>query len=104
MEVIIKQGKDQFRIKENDEILIDKLNLEPKSKIIIDRVLACINNDKIDLGVPYLENIKVHAEVLEDVKGDKVINFKYKPKKNYHRTVGHRQQYSKIKISKIELI
>jgi large subunit ribosomal protein L21 len=96
MKAIIKQGKDQFIIKENDEILVDKLGLEPNSNLIIDEVLAIMIDGNFIFGQPYLENVKVHASVIDDVKGDKVINFKYKPKKNYHRTVCHRQHFSRI--------
>lgn len=102
MEVVIQQGKSQFKVKEGDQIKVDKLDLEPKKKLTIEKVLLLIKDKESTIGQPYVEGAKVTATVIEHGKGEKVINFRYRPKKGYHRTVGHRQDYTEIKINKIE--
>lgn len=69
-----------------------KLEFEP---------LMIIDGDKVQLGQPVLSNLKVKAEVLEEVKGDKIKVLKYKPKKRYHKLTGHRQRQARIKITSI---
>ncbi len=104
MEAIIQHGKSQFRIKEGDIVLVDKLDHGTEKTIILEKVLLISDGTNNFIGAPYVTNAKVSASIIEDVKGDKVINFRYKPKKGYHRTVGHRQKFTKIEIKKIELV
>ena len=102
MEAIIQQGKSQYRVKKGDVIKVDRLDLAPKKKVDIDKVLVIINGDKHLVGKPYVSSAKVSVTVVEHGKHDKVINFRYRPKKGYHRKVGHRQDFTEIKINKIE--
>lgn len=74
---------------------------EPGSKINLGRVLALKEGGQFHVGQPYLEGITVEAEVLEELKGPKVIVYKMKPKKHYRRTNGHRQPLTKLLITKI---
>jgi ribosomal protein L21 len=71
------------------------------AKIHLGRVLALKHAGKFHVGKPYLENITVEAEILEDLKGPKVIVYKMKPKKHYRRTNGHRQPLTKFVVTKI---
>lgn len=102
MEAIIQQGKSQFKVKEGDQIKVDKLDLEPNEKLTIEKVLLLMKDEVSTIGQPYIEGAKVIATIIEHGKGVKVINFRYRPKKGYHRTVGHRQEYTEIQINKIE--
>ena len=74
---------------------------EPGAKIQLGRVLALKSGGKFQVGKPYLENITVEAEILEELKGPKVIVYKMKPKKHYRRTNGHRQPLTKFMVTKI---
>ena len=81
--------------------LIDSSQAPEGSKINLGRVLALKNNGQFQVGKPYLEGITVEAEILEDLKGPKVIVYKMKPKKHYRRTNGHRQPLTKFMVTKI---
>lgn len=74
---------------------------EPGAKIHLGRVLALKHAGAFHVGKPYLEGITVEAEILEELKGPKVIVYKMKPKKHYRRTNGHRQPLTKFLVTKI---
>lgn len=99
MYAIIETGGKQYRVEEGDEIEIDLLDSEGTVKF--DKVLLVHDGKAPKVGNPYVAKCTVHAEVLGATKGPKVIAFKYKKVKNYRRTVGHRQNYSRVKITKI---
>lgn len=100
MYAIIKTGGKQYRVSEGDEILVEKLNEETGKTIKIENVLLVKDDDGIHLG-DELKNAYVEAQVLGLEKGEKIIVFKYRPKKRYRRKTGHRQQYTRLKITKI---
>lgn len=99
MYAIIETGGKQYRVEEGDEIDVELLGTETNFKF--DKVLLVHNGQDLKVGQPYLATCSVHAEILGETKGPKVIAFKYKRCKNYRRTVGHRQKYSRVKITKI---
>eukprot|EP00951_Prasinocladus_malaysianus_P047647 scaffold651394_cov41-Prasinocladus_malaysianus.AAC.1 len=74
---------------------------EPGSKIQLGRVIAYRNESDFTVGQPYLEGVNVEAEVVEELKGPKVLVYKMKPKKHYRRMAGHRQPLTKFKVTKI---
>ena len=86
-------------IKVGEELYIEKLEVGPEAEVVFDKVLML--DEKV--GAPYVEGAKVTAVVENTFKDDKVIVFKYKSKKDYHRTIGHRQQYTNIRIKDIKL-
>ena len=100
MYAIIETGGKQYRVQEGDVIDVDLL--EEATTVRFDKVLLLNDGTTPKVGVPYLPKCVVHAEVLGQVKGPKVIAFKYKPCKKSRRTVGHRQKYCRVKITKIE--
>lgn len=99
MYAIIETGGKQYRVEEGDELEVELLGTEGEVKF--DKVLLVHDGNAPKVGLPHLPKCAVHAEVIGTVKGPKVIAFKYKRCKNYRRTVGHRQQYSRVKIKKI---
>lgn len=99
MYAIIETGGKQFRVEEGD--IIDVELLEEESNVKFDKVLFFHNGTKSHADQKHLKGCFVQAEVLGVSKGPKVIAFKYKRCKNYRRTVGHRQKYSRVKITKI---
>ncbi|HEY8395918.1 MAG TPA: 50S ribosomal protein L21 [Bacilli bacterium] len=98
MFAIIETGGKQYRVQENDILYIEKLDAEENSEVVFDKVLMV--NDKI--GSPYVKGAKVTAQVEKHGKNKKIIVYKYKAKKNYHKKQGHRQPYTKVKILAIE--
>lgn len=96
---VIRTGGKQYKVKEGETVKVEKLEAENGTKIKLETLLIA-EGEKIELGQPSLGD-KVEAEVLETAKGDKVTVVKYKNKTRYKKTVGHRQQFTALKISKI---
>jgi large subunit ribosomal protein L21 len=98
---IIQTGGKQYRVSEGDVLSVEKLNVEAGKETTFSDVLLVVNGDKVNLGTPLVSGASVKAEVVEQYKDDKVIAFKFKRRKGYHRTVGHRRQLTELKITKI---
>jgi large subunit ribosomal protein L21 len=90
----------QYKTEKGALVKVNKIDAEPGSVINIDTVLL-VSGDSVKVGSPYVEGAKVSATVESHGKDGKIIVFKYKPKKDYRRKQGHRQQYSIIKIGEI---
>ena len=99
MYAIIKTGGKQYQVEVGDELDVEFLGTD--GEVTFDKVLMVHDGHAPKIGTPHLPKCSVHAEVLGIEKGPKVIAFKYKKCKNYRRTVGHRQKYSRVKIKKI---
>jgi len=93
------KGK-QYKAEKGALLKVDRIDAEKGSALDIDTVLL-VSGDKVSVGAPYVKGVKVTAVVEEHAKGDKIIVFKYMPKKDYRRKRGHRQQYSFIRIQEI---
>ena len=101
MYAVIETGGKQYRVQEGDVISVEKLSAEAGDKVTLDKVLL-LNDDKaVKIGAPYVEGAKVEATVVGNGKGDKVIIFKYKAKKDYRKKQGHRQPYTMLTIDAI---
>lgn len=98
MKAIIETGGKQYIVKEGTEIFVEKLVGEAGDKVTFDKVVYADGK----LGRPYLTDVKVVGEIVKQGKQKKVIVFKYNPKKNYHKTQGHRQPYTKVVIKSIK--
>jgi len=98
MYAIIETGGKQYRVQENDVLFIEKVNAEENDTIVFDKVLVV--NGKV--GSPYVKDAKVTAKVIKQGKAKKIIVYKYKPKKNYHKKQGHRQPFTKVQIVAVE--
>jgi large subunit ribosomal protein L21 len=101
MFAVIKTGGKQYRVKEGDLLDVEKLDAPLGQKLDFDQVLLIEDTGKILIGTPIVEHAAVRAEVVENFKGDKVLVFKKKRRKQYRRTHGHRQQLTKVRIEKI---
>ena len=99
MYAIIATGGKQYKVSEGDIITIEKLGAEAGETVTFDQVLA-VNNDGLKVGED-VANASVTASVVENGKAKKVIVYKYKRKTGYHKKNGHRQQFTKVKIEKI---
>jgi len=102
MYAIIETGGKQYKVREGDVLQVEKLDAGLNEAVEVNNVLAIVRDGKVDVGRPVLEGAKVVLKVLEHGKGKKILVFKYKPKKNYRRTYGHRQPYTKVLVEKIE--
>jgi len=100
MYAIIKTGGKQYKVQQGDEFKVEKLDAEVGEKVVFDEVLA-VGGDKLIVGNPLVDGYVVNAEVVEQGKGDKIIIYKYKAKKDYRRKNGHRQPFTLVKITGI---
>jgi large subunit ribosomal protein L21 len=100
---IIKTGGRQFRVAEGDTIDVDLLDVEPGKTATFGDVLLFADGKDMSHGNPVILGAKVTAEVVEQRKDKKVVAFKYKRRKGYHRTVGHRRKLTRVKIKSISL-
>ncbi len=100
MYAIIATGGKQYRVSEGDVIYIEKIDAQADSTVSFD-VLLMENNGDVKIGTPVVEGVKVEGKVVGQVRGEKIVVFKYKAKKNYRRKQGHRQPYTKVEITKI---
>jgi large subunit ribosomal protein L21 len=98
---IIQTGGKQYRVSEGDVLSVEKLPTETGKETTFNDVLLVVNGDKVNLGTPLVSGASVKAEVVDQYKDDKVIAFKFRRRKGYHRTVGHRRQLTELKITKI---
>ena len=98
MYAIIETGGKQYRIQENDFLFVEKLEVAEGETVVFDKVLMA--GEKV--GAPYVEGAKVTAVVAKQGRAPKIIVYKYKAKKNYHKKQGHRQAYTKVQITSIE--
>ena len=101
MYAIIETGGKQYKVQNGDQIKVEKLNAEAGSAVVFDKVLVAGEGADIKVGTPYLEGLTVEGEVVESGKGDKVIIFKYKAKKDYRKKQGHRQPYTLVEIKAV---
>lgn len=100
MYAVIKTGGKQYRVAKNDVIKIERLEGEAGGEIVFDQVLM-VGGDEPKVGTPTVEGAKVTAKLLEQIKGDKIIIFKKKRRKNYRRKKGHRQLLTVVRIADI---
>jgi large subunit ribosomal protein L21 len=100
---IIKTGGRQFRVAEGDTIDVDRLDVDPDKTATFGDVLMFADGKDMTHGSPLISGAKVTAEVLEQRKDKKVVAFKYKRRKGYHRTVGHRRKLTRVKIKSISM-
>lgn len=100
---VIKTGGKQYRVQEGDTLDVELLDAEPGAQTEFQEVLMHSDGQELTVGDPFLKGAVVTADVIERIKGPKLIAFKYRRRKGYHRTVGHRQKYCRVKISGIKI-
>ena len=98
MYAIIASGGKQYKVEEGDIIRVEKLGLEAGTSYKFELAL---NNDSLVIGTPTVAGANVEAEVIREAKAKKVVVYKYKRKTGYHKKNGHRQQFTELKITKI---
>ena len=101
MYAVIESCGKQYKVAEGDVVFFEKLNSEAGDTVKFDNVVLVSDDKKVEVGAPYVKGVSVEGTVVANGKAKKVLVYKYKAKKNYRRTQGHRQPYTKIQIEKI---
>ena len=101
MYAVIRTGGKQYKVAKDDVILVEKLDGEAGASIDLDDVLMIGDDDKTTVGTPTVEGASVAATVIEQGRGDKILVFKKKRRKDYRRTRGHRQDLTVLRITDI---
>ena len=103
MHAVLETGSKQYRVTAGDTLEIERLDVEEGQPFTFDRVLLVNNDGKISVGGPLVAKATIVADVVKHIRGEKKVAFKMKRRKGYHRTVGHRQELTVIKIKEIKL-
>ena len=101
MYAVIETGGKQYRVAPGDTLEIERLETEAGKPHNFDRVLLVNNDGKVAIGAPTVSGATVTADVTEHLRGDKKLTFKMKRRKGYHKTIGHRQELTRVKITGI---
>jgi large subunit ribosomal protein L21 len=100
---IIEDGAHQYMVEEGTVLDVQLHELaEGQTSLAFDKVLLVRDGDNTRIGQPYVDGAKVHATVQGEMKGDKITIIKFRRRKNYHRKQGHRQNYLRVRVDKIE--
>ena len=103
MYVIIQTGGKQYRVAQGDDLILEKLPGQVGDTVVFDKVLMTSDGENVQVGKPYLENTKVVGRLKRQDKSKKIVVFKFKRRKGFRRTKGHRQPFSLVKIEGIEV-
>jgi large subunit ribosomal protein L21 len=101
MYAVIKTGGKQYKVAAGDKLKVEKLAGEVGSTVVLDKVLAITDGDNTTIGAPIIAGAKVNATVVSHGRADKVMIFKFRRRKHYRKTQGHRQSFTEIQIDTI---
>ena len=102
MMAVIETGGKQYKVSPGSVISVEKLNAKVGEEVVLDKVLMVKEDDEAIFGHPVVEGVKVVAEVLRQHREKKIIVYKFKRRKNYHRKYGHHQPFTQLKIKEIQ--
>ncbi len=103
MYAIVRTGGHQYKVAVGDQLDVEKLPVEAGEQVELNEVLMVSSDDQVTVGDPLIAGARVTATVVDQHRGDKIIVFKYKPKKRYRRKMGHRQDLTRLSINAITL-
>ena len=103
MYAVIETGGKQYRVAPGETLEVDRLEAEAGQPFTLNRVLLVANEGKVTVGAPTVAQASIAVDILEHFRGEKKIAFKMKRRKGYHRTVGHRQEMTRIKVGEIKV-
>lgn len=101
MYAVVETGGKQYRVAVGDKLMVEKLDVEEGANIELDRVLMVCNEGEVEVGTPVLDGTAVAAKVLKQGRGEKIKVFKFKRRKKYRKTQGHRQAFTQLEILSI---
>jgi len=99
---VIETGSKQYRVAAGDTLEVERLAVDAGQPFTFDRVLLVNNEGKVTVGSPTVASATVVADVVEHIRGEKKVAFKMKRRKGYHKTIGHRQELTVVKIKEIK--
>jgi large subunit ribosomal protein L21 len=99
---IVETGGKQYRVRVGDVLSVEKLDGDAGSEVSLDRVLLIGGDGDVRIGTPVVDGASVAATIADQYRGEKIVVFKYKPKKNYRRKTGHRQSLTRLQITSIK--
>jgi large subunit ribosomal protein L21 len=102
MYAILETGSKQYRVAAGDTLEVERLAVDAGQPFTFDRVLLVNNGGKVTVGSPTVASATVVADVVEHIRGEKKVAFKMKRRKGYHKTIGHRQELTVVKIKEIK--
>jgi large subunit ribosomal protein L21 len=102
MYAVVNTGGKQYKVRQGDILRVEKMPGEVGSPVSFEKILMFSDGDKVNVGRPILDHVKVNGHIVEQGKSPKIIVFKYKRRKRYRRKLGHRQRYTAVKIDSIE--
>ena len=102
MYAVVETGGKQYRVSVGDKIRVEKLEQETGKTVELDKVLLVSSDNGVEVGKPYLSSAKVVGEVIDQDRAKKILGFKYKRRKKYRKTWGHRQYYTELEIKEIK--
>jgi len=103
MYAVLTTGGKQYRVQKGETLKIEKIPGDVGAQVAFDQVLMVSDGDRVEIGQPLVENAVVNAHIVEQGKHKKILVFKYKRRKRFRRTQGHRQQFTAVKIDDISL-
>jgi len=103
MYAVVETGSKQYRVSAGDTLEVERLPVEAGNAVTFDRVLLVNNDGQVTVGAPTVANASVLADVVEHIRGEKKLTFKMKRRKGYHKTIGHRQELTVVKVKEIKL-
>ena len=103
MYAVIQTGGKQYRVEPGKTVVVEKLAGEAGAKVVFDQVLLVSSGDggSVSVGAPLVAGAKVTGEIVEQTRGEKLVVFKFRRRKNYRKKTGHRQPYTELKITGI---
>jgi large subunit ribosomal protein L21 len=102
MYAVLETGSKQYRVAAGDTLQVERLEVEAGQSVTFDRVLLLNQEGKVTVGAPTVASASVVADVVEHIRGPKLITFKMKRRKGYHKKIGHRQELTVVKIKEIK--
>src|SRR5258708_31165249 len=102
MYAVLETGSKQYRVSAGDTLEIERLEVEAGKPVTFDRVLMVNDEGKVTFGSPTIASATIEADVVSHIRGEKKIAFKMKRRKGYHKTIGHRQELTVVKIKEIK--
>ncbi len=103
MNAVVKTGGKEYRIAKGDLIRVEKMEGKVGDQVTMKDILMISDEDKVQVGNPFLTNAVITGEIVQQVRGKKVLIYKMKRRKNYRRTKGHRQTYTYVRVNEISL-
>jgi large subunit ribosomal protein L21 len=103
MYAVLETGSKQYRVAAGDTLKVERLTADKGSSITFDRVLLVSNDGKVTVGSPTVSGATIVADVVDHIRGEKKLTFKMKRRKGYHKSIGHRQELTVLKVKEIKV-